>query len=662
MGRVLRMAGAAALVAMPAAAGAQGAAQSPQVLPQIVVSATTIPTPADQVANSVTVVTADDIKREQLRTVPDVLRAVPGLNVVQTGGPGGQTAVFIRGTNANHVKVLLDGIDMGDPSVTSGAFDFAHLLAGDIARIEILRGPQSGLYGSDAIGGVISITTKKGEGPPKVTASVEGGSFKTFNQSLGLSGAQANVDYAFNILHYQSTANPVTPLRLLAPNEERINDSYNNWTYSTRLGAKLSDALAVNLIARYIDSRLGYTGEDYLNFFPPAPERFQSTQLNHQLFSRGEVVWSLFDGKFKNTFGVNYSNQWTWSFDPNADSFFTTPLVSPPTTNVGQRTNLNWRGEAQVAPGQTLVMGLEHERETLRTDSTGTVDAFYNYTQMTTTADTGYKAGFLELQSQWGKRFTVVANIRYDDNDSFGPHTTWRVAPVFIVPGTETKLKGSYGTGFKAPTLTQLYVSNPSYMVVGNPNLVPEESKGYDVGFEQPLWHDRARFGVTYFRNDITNLIVNKFDPVRFAFTYANVGAAKMDGVEAFASVTVSDQLQLRADYTATFTRDETTDLGLLRRPGTKASVSAIWMPVAPLTLTTTVLYVGPWVDISRDGGIPRVDAPAYTTINIAANYKVNDEVTAFGRIDNLLNKQYEVPIGFQRPGFGIFGGVRLSH
>ena len=337
-------------------------------------------------------------------------------------------------------------------------------------------------------------------------------------------------------------------------------------------------------------------------------------------------------------------------------------MVSPPTTNVGQRTNLNWRGEAQVAQGQTLVMGLEHERETLRTDSTGTVDAFYNYTQMTTTADTGYKAGFLELQSQWGKRFTVVANIRYDDNDSFGPHTTWRVAPVFIVPGTETKLKGSYGTGFKAPTLTQLYVSNPSYMVVGNPNLVPEESKGYDIGFEQPLWHDRARFGVTYFRNDITNLIVNKFDPVSFAFTYANVGAAKMDGVEAFASVTVSDQLQLRADYTATFTRDETTDLGLLRRPGTKASVSAIWMPVAPLTLTTTVLYVGPWVDISRDGGIPRVDAPAYTTINIAANYKVNDEVTAFGRIDNLLNKQYEVPIGFQRPGFGIFGGVRLSH
>lgn len=664
MQRIARIAVAAlALVTLPWAARAQDNKQSlVQVLPPIVVSATTIATPAEQVANAVTVITADDIKREQIRTVPDALRTVPGLNVVQTGGPGGQTAVFIRGTNSNHVKVLIDGIDMGDPSVTTGAFDFAHLLAGDIERIEVLRGPQSGLYGSDAIGGVISITTKKGEGPPKVTATLEGGSFATFNQTAALSGAQANVNYAFNILHYQSTSNPVTPLDLLAPGEKRINDSYNNWTYSTKLGAKLSDNVEVNLVGRYIDSRLGFTGEDYLNFFPPAPEAFQSTQLNHQLFTRGEVVWSLFDGRFKNYFGVNYSNQWTWIFDPNADSFFTSPLVSPPVTNVGERTKIDWRGVAQVAPGQTLVMGLEHESESLRTDSTGTVDAFYNYTQTTTTAQTGNKAGYLELQSQLTKRFSVVANIRYDDNESFGPHVTWRVAPVLIVPGTETKLKASYGTGFKAPTLTQLYVSNPSYMVVGNPNLLPEESKGYDFGFEQPLWHDRVRIGATYFHNDITNLIVSTFDPIAFAFTYVNVGEAKMEGVESFASVVLTDQLKLRADYTATFTRDETTDLGLLRRPGNKASVSAIWTPLERLTLTTTLLYVGAWVDISRDGSIPRIDAPAYTTVNIAANYQVDPHVTVFGRIDNLLNRQYEVPIGFDRPGFGIFGGVRLNN
>jgi vitamin B12 transporter len=493
-----------------------------------------------------------------------------------------------------------------------------------------------------------------------VTGSLEGGSFGTFNQTAGLSGAQGNINYAFNILHYQSTSTPVTPLNLLAPGQHRINDSYNNWTYSTRLGADLSDNLAVNLVARYTDARLGFTGEDYANFATPVPESFQSTQLNHQLFSRGEVVWSLFDGRFKNYFGVNYSNQWAWSFDPNPDNF--NPLVAPPTTNVGQVTKFNWRGVAQVAAGQTLVFGLEDERDTLRTDSTAVLDSAFNPVQTTTSAETGNKAGYIELQSQVTDWFAFAANIRYDDNDSFGPHTTWRVAPVITTPVTDTKIKATYGTGFKAPTLTELYVNNPSFSLVANPNLLPEISKGYDFGFEQPLFNGRVRFGATYFHNDITNLIINTFDPLAFIASYANVGEATMSGVESFASVAVNNQLSLRGDYTATYTRDDTTGLGLLRRPGNKASLSAIWSPVEKFTLATTLLYVSSWVDISRDGSIPRIDAPAYTTVNIAANYKVDDHVTVFGRIDNLFNQQYENPIGFDQQGFGIYGGVRVSN
>ncbi len=158
----------------------------------VVVSPTTIPTPSYESASSTTVITAVDIQAQQIRTVPDALAAVPGLNIVQTGGPGGQTSVFIRGTNSNHVKVLIDGIDVSDPSNPNQAYDFGQLLTGDIARIEVLRGPQSGLYGSDAIGGVISITTKAGEGPPRMTVTGDGGSFSTFNQRVGLSGSQNN--------------------------------------------------------------------------------------------------------------------------------------------------------------------------------------------------------------------------------------------------------------------------------------------------------------------------------------------------------------------------------------------------------------------------------------------------------------------------------------
>ena len=626
----------------------------------VVVSPTTLPTPADQSASSVTVITGADIESQQWRTVPDALMAVPGLNVVQTGGPGGQTSIFIRGTNSNHVKVLIDGIDVSDPSNPTQSFDFGQLLTGDIARIEILRGPQSGLYGSDAIGGVISIATKRGEGPPKLTMTAEGGSFGTFNQRVGLSGSQGNLNYVFNVQHFSSTDTPVTPLNELAPGEQRTNDTYDNWTYSTKLGANLTDNFAVNLVGRYTDSRLGFTGEDYVDFFPPAPEALQSTQVDRQFYGRGEAVWSLFDGRLKNFFGVNYTNSWSWTLDPNPDSFNAPPAVAPPTTNLGQRTQYDWRGEAKVAPGQTLVFGLEDKTEWLWTNSTGAFNAFGTYTPTTTTAQTGDKAGWVELQSAFADRFFVVSNIRYDDNESFGPHTTWRVAPAFIVPGTETKLKATYGTGFKAPTLTELYVNNPSFMVVGNPDLLPETSKGYDVGIEQPLLHDRLRLGATYFHNDIANLIEGTTDPTTFVSTYVNVGQATTQGVEAFAALALSSRVNLRADYTYTEARDDLTGLQLLRRPMNKASLTALWKATDRLTVTGQVLYVGSWLDYNRPG-TAELMAPGYTLVNLAANYAVTERISMFARINNLLNQQYEDPLGFLRLGFGIFGGITLQ-
>jgi vitamin B12 transporter len=660
---LLRVTTALALTALLAgAANAQDVPSDSKItLPPVIVSATTVPTPADQIASSVTVITAQDIARDQLRTVADALNTVPGLNVVQSGGPGTQTSVFIRGTDANHVKVLIDGIDAGDPSTPNGAFDFAHLLTGDIERIEVLRGAQSGLYGSDAIGGVISITTKKGEGPPKATATVEGGSFGTFNQTTSLSGSQDNFNYAFNVVHLRTTSTPVTPLNLLAPGERRINDSYNNWTYSTKLGVNLSDTVAVNVVGRYTDAKLGFTGENSSAFPLDFPEALQSTQVNHQLFSRGEVVWSLFEGRFTNYFGINYTNQWNYNVDPNADSFFTSPLVTPPITNLGERTKYDWRGIAKVTSGETLVLGLEQETQSIRTNSTGTVDPGFNLTQTTTSARTGNHAGYAELQSQLTQRFSVVSNIRVDDNESFGEHMTWRVAPVFMTPVTDTKLKASYGTGFKAPSLTQLYVSNPSFSSVANPNLLPETSKGYDYGFEQPVWNDRIRFGATYYHNDISNLITNAVDSSGL-FTNVNVGEATTHGIESFAAFTVNEQIKIRGDYTTTVTRDDTTGLGLRNRPGNKTGLSTIWTPDDKFTLSTTVLYVGSAVEFNRDGSIPRADSAPYALVNLAANYKVDEHVTVFGRVDNLLNRQYESPIGFDRPGLGIYGGVRVSN
>ncbi|HEV2046630.1 MAG TPA: TonB-dependent receptor plug domain-containing protein, partial [Chthoniobacterales bacterium] len=165
---------------------------------EIVVSATRVETPINQIGSSVTVITDEEIARNQRRSLPDVLQTVPGLNIVQTGGPGGKTSVFMRGSNSNHTKVLIDGIDANDPS-QDGVFDFGQVLTSDIARVEVLRGPQSSLYGSDALGGVINIVTKKGEGPPRFAGMLEGGSFDTFNQSASVSGSISRFNYSFNV-------------------------------------------------------------------------------------------------------------------------------------------------------------------------------------------------------------------------------------------------------------------------------------------------------------------------------------------------------------------------------------------------------------------------------------------------------------------------------
>jgi vitamin B12 transporter len=605
----------------------------------VVVSPTATETPIDQVASSVTVITAKDMERDQRRTVPDALATVPGLNVVQSGGPGGLTSVFTRGTNANHTKVLIDGIDVSDPSNPARVFDLGQLLTYDLQQIEVLRGPQSGLYGADALGGVISVITKKGEGPPRATGMIEGGSFGTFNQTAGVSGSEERFNYAFNVAHFRATDVPVTPLELLPPGQKAIGNNYDNMTYSTKLGADVSENLTLNAVARYTDATLRFTGDSFDPVtFSSSPAAAQSTQTVHQLFTRGEAVWSVLDGRIKNYFGVNYTNHWNYNISPGD---------AAPTITTGDRLKYDWHAVTQLAPYHTVIVGAEQETETLQTS--------------TVSAQNVNKAGYVELQSQFANRLFMVENIRQDDNDRFGEHPTFRLAPALIIPITETKLKGSYGTGFKAPTLNQLFVSFPAFFFFANPNLKPEESIGYDAGFEQPLFNDRVRFGSTYFHNDITNLIQPVFDGATFTSTNTNIGRATTEGTENFVTATVTDRVRVRTDYTFTRTVDAMTGLELLRRPKEKWSAGLIWNPIDQLTLSTTVLHTGSFVDVSRDFSIPRLLAPAYTVVNVAAEYAISDELKIFGRVDNLFNVHYQNPTGFLQPGLGVYGGMRLA-
>jgi vitamin B12 transporter len=632
---------AALLLAAPLSGRAQDAASSALSNSEaesegIVVSATLIETPINEIGSSVTVVTAKEIERDQKRTLPDVLRTVPGLNIVQTGGPGGKTSVFMRGSNSNHTKVLIDGIDANDPS-QDGVFDFGQVLTSDIEQVEVLRGPQSSLYGSDAIGGVVNIVTKTGEGPAQFTGRLEGGSFGTFNQSGSVRGSVSRFRYSFNVAHVLVDDTPVTPLDLLPPGRKRINDSYENITLSTKLGADLTDIFSIDFVGRYTDSTLFFTGEDF-SFFPSVPASAQSEQNARQLFTRGDARLALFGGAFKNRFGVGYTNYHTTIQAP--DTGFGLP---PENINHGDRLKLDWQGNIELGKDHVLILGVEDQTDRL-------LDSPIS-------AENGNTAGFAELQSEFVENLFVAASGRYDDNERFGGKPTWRIAPAYLIPKTGTKLKASYGSGFKAPSLTQLFVSFPAFNFFANPNLEPEESEGYDIGFEQALAGERVRFGATYFHNDITNLI-----NANASFTsLENVGQATTEGVETFVSVAVTDRFKVRGDYTYTDAIDDTTGLELLRRPKHKASLNLIWLPTDRLTISATALYVGSQVDGNRSFSIQRLDTDPYYVVNLAADYDLGRGVTLFARIDNLFDKRYENPTGFQRPGFGVFAGIRVN-
>lgn len=618
-------------------AAGQDISQPPQAaaLTPVVVTPTRIDTPLDQIGGSISLITAEDIDAHQWRSLPQALETAPGLNVVQTGGPGGYASVFIRGADSDQTKVIIDGVDAIDPS--TGAFDFGQVLTSGLARVEILRGPASSLYGPNAAGGVVNIVTADGSGPPHLTLSFEGGSFKTANQTARLAGGDTRFNYAFDFAHDFSGDTPVTPLGLLAPGEQRIGDRYDNYTFSAKVNGQLTPILGFGLVARYVMADYRFTDENY-DVFPAVPDAAQSDQYERQLFTRAETRLSLLDGRFQNVLGVGYTFYHTAIQTP--DDGFGLP---PATIDDGDRIKVDYQGTLTLSPKATLVVGADADLDRL-------IDS-------PVTASDGYQAGFLELQAHPVQGLSVAASVRDDHDDRFGNAVTWSLAPTYVIAKTGTQLKASYGTGFRAPTLTQLYVSYPGFDFFANPNLKPETSRGYDVGFEQPVDHDRARFGATWFHNSIRDLIDTNADGT----SYANIGRATTYGVESFVSFRVTPALQVSSDYTYTFARDDIADVELLRRPKDKVDVSTVWQATRRLQLSATWLYKGGWVDGSRDFSVPRLWASPYAVVNLAGAYDLGHGVSLFARIDNLANRHYEEPVGYDRPGIGVFGGVKVD-
>jgi vitamin B12 transporter len=606
-------------------------ASAEDVAPEtVVVSATGIPTPQSQVASSVTVITGEEIELRQQRLLPDILREVPGLNIVQTGGPGASTSIFMRGTNSGHTKVYIDGIDVGDPSSSAASFDYAQLQAMDIERIEVLRGPQSGLYGSDAVGGVIDITTRAGTGPLQAQGYLEGGSFDTFNQAANISGSADQFHYSANIGHFHSGETPVTPLELLPPGQKRNDDYYDNITATTKLGYDLTSNLDFGLVARYTDSHLRLTGDDF-STFPSFPAAQQSAANTNEYYGRAFGHLIAFDGLLDQTLGLAYTRKRSADYDPD----------SPATLNTGERTKIDWRGTVKLAATENLVLGAEHQRDDI---------------SQPLSADIRINAGYAELNSQLGDNFFSALNVRYDNNSRFGGKVTYRFAPTYRIAATGTRLEASVGTGFKAPTLSELYQSFPAFFFFANPNLKPETNIGYDIGFEQTVVADVVSAGATYFHNHLRDLI----DTAPTGDTYANIGQATTQGVEGFVDVHPTKTVTVRADYTYTEATDDILHQELLRRPKHKISVDLAWQATTVLWVNANLLTVSSWVDGNRDFSIARLDAPGYTTVNLSGNYDITSNFSVFARVDNLFDRHYQIPTGYLQPSLGAFAGIKV--
>ena len=585
-----------------------------------VVSASPTETARRQVGSSVTVITEEDIQRRGSRTLNEILRSVPGFDVRQSGGPGQQTTIFTRGTNGSQTKVLLDGIPLNDPSSPSRAFDPANFLLDNVQRIEVIRGPQSTIYGSDAIGGVVNIVTRRGEGPTKVQTTHEGGSFGTYSQATTISGGTEKFWYSLSGAWFTSDG-------FSAASAGSENDGYENGTLSGRVGALLTDDWDFDVSWRYIDSDVDLDG-----FLADAPRNLD----NQQFFMRAQTTLTQLDGKLEHRAGYSFAS---YKRDDRGgfQSFFD-----------GESHQFDYRAKLTTYDDGTFTHsvtgGVVHIHEDILQD---TSSIFISFPSAATQFGTG---GFVENQFAVNDRWFTTAGYRHDDYSRAGTADTYRVTSRFLIPETQMDIHGAIGTGFRAPALAEVAAGFGF-----DPNLRPERSFGWEVGAEKRMFDDKVVVDATYFRNDLDNLIVFPSP----TFTATNIGSALTAGVEVSGQVELDPDTFLTASYTNTKTRDNGTRDELLRRPRHKFDATlSRFLHDDQAQISINLRYVGARDDIGAAG---RTTLSEYCLLNASAWWQVSKNVRLFARVDNITDRQYEDVFGFNTADISAYGGVTIA-
>ncbi|WP_162305994.1 TonB-dependent receptor plug domain-containing protein [Oleisolibacter albus] len=602
---------ATAAVLAPGAA----AAQSSDSLSEIVVTATRRPTPLNQVGSAITVVTAEEIESSQRTQVLDVLARTPGVSISRTGGLGASSAVRIRGSDTGQVKVLIDGVEVNDPSGAGNDFDFSAMTTAGIERIEVLRGPQSALYGNDAMGGVINIITKQADGPVRVNGLAEYGAFDTRRIQGTVAGRVGTVSGSFNAAWVKSDGFS----RVAAGGE---NDGAEALNLSGRLGTVIADTVRLNLSGGYEDMDS--------DFDPSTSQDGPASQKKKVLHGSASAGFDLLDGRWSHTLTLSGSD---------TDRDFDEPLgYYRYSTYDGSRTGLDYQTELKLRSADVLTAGASREWEKAKNTST-----ISGVKTTGTDAEVHTDAVFAQYQLAVTDAVFITGGVRHDDNSRFGGKTTGRIAASWSLP-TGTRLRASYGTAAKAPSLYQLF--DPDY---GNRDLKTETSKGIDAGVVQSFLDGRIELEAGVFHTDYDNLIA-------FTSGYVNIAKAKTKGVELAATLRPLDWLDLSGNYTLLDTEDPATNRALPRRPRHTVNLSAAVRPLAGTEIGTDLRYVSRQRD-RASASAPILDS--YTVVDLRVSQQVTDAVSVFGRVENLFDENYQEVYGYRTSGTAAYVGVR---
>ncbi|MEZ6030846.1 MAG: TonB-dependent receptor [Hyphomonadaceae bacterium] len=650
-----------------AAAGAL--ALSPVALAQddpdrdtIVVTGVATPVAEEKVGQTITVVPAGLIEDQGYAYVSDVLRQVPGVAVSRMGAPGALTQVRMRGAEANHTLVLVDGIDVSSPD--TGETDFSTLMAVGLDRIEVLRGPQSGLYGSNALAGVVNIVSRREFDGHYLAASAEAGSFDTLDLDASAGIGDGDTFASINLNHMTTdgydtspdqTANGVPAVGVGGAPGDREGSAIT--TANARGGVKLSDMLRVNGVARYLKSDADLDGQAY--GFPIAGRTYDDASRTEfeQVMVGASATIDPWAGAWETIISVSHVDEsrrsWLTDFPFLAGPPVPSPadlLLVPVTPSGTDSTRFRIGAQSTFAFGDSnfanfLTGFAEHEEETYG-------DAFSSREE-----DRTLNAFGLQYRAEIAEQLYLSATVRRDQNDSFQDADTWSASAAWAIPDTGARLHGSVGTGVTNPTFIEQFGFNPSTFI-GNPSLVPEEALGWDAGVEQTLFEGKLVIDATYFTSTLDNEIFTAFLPTFETTALNSASESDRSGWELTVYADPTDDISLYGTWTRL---DASEPSGVeIRRPENTASLDASWRVMGgPWQINLGVSYTGDSVDTDFGTFLP-TPVDAYTLVRLGASYKLSDTVELYGRVENLLDEEYEEVIGYRGAPQAAYVGIRF--